>query len=156
MDSNGGKPRRLLSVVLQWGERCFSGFDWYRGSRHAVYTRYREDGSGGRELVARDLESDDREVVLFRGAPSEPSASPDGRAIAFCVGPNLRQDLWVLRLRPPDAPDGLPEPIGKPQQLTDGKGAWHAHFPGWSPNGEEIVYTHAAPESEILVIENYR
>jgi len=156
VDPDGGNPRRLLSGVLRPGHMSeASEFNWYRDSRHAVYTRRAEDGSGEPQMVVRDLASG-REVVLFRGAHAETIVAPDGRAVAFCRGSPFQQELCVLRLRPPDSSAGLPEPIGDPQQLTDGKGAWHVHNGGWSPDGKEIAYTHAAPESDILVIENYR
>ncbi len=156
VDPDHGGPRRLLPGVLRLGhQREWLQFDWYLDGRRAVYSRQAEDGSGEPVMVVRDLESD-REVVLFRGFHAETIVAPDGRAVAFCRGGEYQQELCVLRLRFPESPDGLPEPIGEPRQLTDGRGAWHVHNGGWSPDGEEIVYTHAAPEGEILVIENYR
>ncbi len=155
MDPDGTNPRRLLSGARRGAIRGGADFDWYRDSRRAIYGRWAADGSGEREMVVGDLESG-VEVKLFRGVHSETIVSPDGRAVAFCRGAHFQQELCVLALRPPDSPAGLPEPIGEPRQLTDGKSAWHVHLGGWSPDGAEIVYTHAAPESDILVIENYR
>ncbi len=156
VDPEHGNPKQLLTSVLRLGhQQEWFQFDWYLDSRRAVYSRRAEDGSGEPEMVVRELESG-REVVLFRGVHAETIVAPDGRGVAFCRGAEFQQELCILRLRPPDSPDGLPEPIGEPQQLTDGKGAWHVHNGGWSPDSEEIVYTHAAPEGEILVIENYR
>ncbi len=156
VDPDGGNPRQLLSGVLRPGHMNeASEFNWYRDSLHAVYTRRAEDGSGEPQMVLRDLESG-REVVLFRGIHAETIVSPDGRAVAFSRGSPFQQELCVLRLGPPDSSGGLPEPIGDPQQLTDGKSVWHVHNGGFSPDGKEIVYTHAQPEGEIMVIENYR
>jgi Tol biopolymer transport system component len=154
VDPNGGNPRLLLLGVVSTaaGE---GQFDWYQGSRHAVFTRRAGDNSGGLELAARDLESG-REVVLFCGDVKEMVVSPDGRAVAFCQGGDNDQELFVLHLRPPDSPGGLPERIGEAQKLTDGKGLWHVHHAGWSPDGKEIAYTRATLESDIFVIENYR
>jgi Tol biopolymer transport system component len=41
-------------------------------------------------------------------------------------------------------------------QLTDGRGLWHTHSGGWSPDGESIVYTKDTDHNDIYVIENYR
>jgi Tol biopolymer transport system component len=157
VDSDGENPRRLLSEVLQGGrrERFSSGFDWYQDSRRAVYSRPASDGSREEELVVRDLENGP-EAVLYRGNHAEPIVSPDGRMVAFCRGRHAQQELCIMRLRQPDSPDGLPERIGDPQQLTDGRSAWHVHNGGWSPDGTRIAYTRVEAESDIVVIENDR
>jgi Tol biopolymer transport system component len=45
--------------------------------------------------------------------------------------------------------------VGEPRRVTDAQGRWHVHMGGWSPDGKEIVYSHCAPQGDLLVIENY-
>ncbi len=65
-------------------------------------------------------------------------------------------NLFMLLLIPPASPDGLPRAAGEPVQLTDGKGRWHVHNGGWSPDGKSLVYSHDADEADFYIIENYR
>ncbi len=37
-----------------------------------------------------------------------------------------------------------------------GKGIWHVHNGGWSPDGKSLVYTRDTDQSDIYVIEGYR
>jgi Tol biopolymer transport system component len=138
------------------GPRLFDvlDFEWYLDSRHVVYSRMGE--SGGRELRAVDLESG-KEVLLLNVPHLEHRVSPDGRAVVYGDGiSHHNQQLFLLRLAPPDPTDGLPRPLGEPEQLTDGRGLWHTHSGGWSPDGEAIVYTKDTDHGNIYIIENYR
>ncbi len=156
VDPSAKNPRQLIAGILRLGHMQENPeFDWYLDSRRAVYSRRASDGSGEPVLMVRDLVRG-HEVELHRGDHAEPIVAPDGTAVAFCRGRPFHQELCVLRLRLPDSLDGLPEPFGEPQQLTSGRGIWHVHNGGFSPDGTKIVFTQAEPESEILVIENYR
>ena len=148
VDPDGSNARDLVPEVDP-------EFDWYRDSRHIVYSRRAQDGSRGLELVVRSLDTGD-EAVLYRGPHSETIVARDGSAIAFCADSHFRQDIYVLQLKPPDSDDGLPEAVGEPRRVTDAQGRWHVHMGGWSPDGKEIVYSHCAPQSDLLVIENYQ
>jgi Tol biopolymer transport system component/DNA-binding winged helix-turn-helix (wHTH) protein len=129
-------------------------FDWYRDSRHVVYSRAREQGEGS-EIVAVDLESG-KEAVLHEGRSTQIAMARDGGALAFRrdIGP-MNQDLYVLRLEPPKAPGGLPQPHGTPERLTNGQGRWQVHNGGWSPDGKKLLYIRATFVGDIYLIENY-
>ena len=68
----------------------------------------------------------------------------------------LNQQLFVLELRPPADPRGLPRVVGEPKPLTDGGGLWHIHMGGFTPDGQKIVYTRDRDWGDLYVIENYR
>ncbi|MGH9424929.1 MAG: winged helix-turn-helix domain-containing protein, partial [Terriglobia bacterium] len=58
VDRDGRNARPYLSNILR--------FDWYRDSRHAIYTRAAVDGSGAREMGVANLDTGE-EAVLYRG-----------------------------------------------------------------------------------------
>jgi len=153
VDPDGSNARDLVPEWRQTGVE--HEFDWYRDSRHIVYTRRPQDGASGLELVVRSLDTGE-EAVLYRGPHTETIVTPDGSALAFCADWHFRQDLYVLQLKASDSDDGLPEAVGEPLRVTDARGQWHVHVGGWSPDGEEIVYSRCAPQGDLLVIENYR
>jgi Tol biopolymer transport system component len=145
VDKDGTHARPLLFDVLD--------FEWYLDSRHVVYSRM---GENGRELRAADLESGE-EALLLNVPHVEHRVSPDGRALTYGDGTShINQQLFLLRLASTDLQDGLPRPLGEPAPLTDGRGLWHTHSGGWSPDGEAIVYTRDTDNNDIYVIENYR
>jgi Tol biopolymer transport system component len=128
-------------------------FEWYLDSQRVVYSRM---GENGRELRAADLESGE-ETLLLNVPHNEHRVSPDGRAVIYGEPTShINRQLFLLRLAPADSPDGLPHSLGEPEQLTDGRGLWHTHSGGWSPDGEAIVYTRDTDNDDIYVIENYR
>jgi Tol biopolymer transport system component len=148
VDPQGRNERSVLSGVI--------GFDWYRDSRHVVYTRKAGDGSGVVEMRAADLETG-KEALLLRGPSAELVVAPDGRGVAYVhAASHLNMQLHLLRLAPPASPDQLPRPLGEPQQLTSGESAWHVHNGGWSPDSKAVVYTRDLDSGDIYVIENYR
>ncbi len=135
VDPNGSNARARLRGAL--------AFDWYRDSRHVVYTRLAADGSGTREMLLADLESR-KETLLRRGPAVEMVAARDGSAIAYCYAINhVGQELYVLRLTPASSVDDLPRPVGEPEQITHGQGNWHVHGPSWSADGKTLVRVHA-------------
>ena len=148
VDPQGKNERAVLSGVL--------GFDWYRDSRHVVYTRRNADGSGVVEMRVADLETG-KDALLLRGPTAELVVSRDGRGVAFLHSiSHLNMQLSVLRLALPTTPGRLPRPLGKPQQLTHGESSFHVHNGGWSPDGKAIVYTRDNDSGDVYVIQNYR
>lgn len=145
VDKDGTHARPRLFDVLH--------FEWYLDSRRVVYSRR---GDNGRELRAVDLESGE-ETLLLNVPHIEHRVSPDGRAVTYGDGTShINQQLFLLRLAPANSTDGLPYPLGEPERLTDGRGLWHTHSGGWSPDGKAIVYTKDTDHFDIFVIENYR
>jgi TolB protein len=128
--ADGGDARKVLDNVI--------GFDWYRNSRHAVYTR--QMGSEY-ELVAVDLVSG-QEEILFVGPLMEIDVAPDGSAVAFCFGrSHSGMGLASVRLESPPELGGLPRAIGEPEYVVRTDGIWHVHNGGWSPDSKKLVYT---------------
>ncbi len=113
-------------------------FDWYRDSRHAIYTRRHGSHS---EMIAVDLETG-KERSLFVGPLMEMDVAPDGSAVAFCFGPgHMSMGLALLKLELPVDPQGLPRAVGEPEYVVRTEGTWHVHNGGWSPDSKSLVYT---------------
>ncbi len=130
-------------------------FDWYRDSQHVIYSRVANDGSGTREIGVADLETG-QTALLYRGPSSELTAARDGSAIAFMGGmSHFGEQLYVLRLFLPAAPGALPRATGEAQQVTHGRGKFHVHNGGCSPDGKGIAYTRIVDQGDIYMIENY-
>jgi Tol biopolymer transport system component/DNA-binding winged helix-turn-helix (wHTH) protein len=126
-------------------------FGWYLDVDHVILTRIAKDGVF--ELVAMNLVTG-QQRVLHRGPHYELAAAPDGRAVSFSHNvSHVNQNLYVLRLTPPDPADGLPRPLGEPEQITDGKGIWHVHNGGWFPDGKSVVYTRDTDQADIFLVE---
>ena len=137
-------------------------FDWYRDSRHVVYTRLGEDAPTTREMVVADLKSG-QEATLYRGDHWELDVAPDGRAVSYCDDGKpgtsnhelTGQALFLLRLAPPNAPGELPRASGQPQRLTDAKVGVVLNG-GWSPDGKKIVFSRLTQEADIHIAELYK
>ena len=129
-------------------------FDWYLDSQHVIYSRMVSDGSG-REMVVRNLTTG-REARLLEGATIEMAVSPDGRAVAYCKGPShFGQELYIAP-NPAFRAGRAARTRGTTGQITEGRGRWHPHNGGWSPDGKKIFYTRDADQSDTYVIENYQ
>ena len=130
VEADGSGARKILENA--------TGFDWYRDSRHGLYTRRHGSES---EIVAVDLESG-REQSLFVGAFTEMEVAPDGSAVSFASGRgHMAMGLAVLKLEPPSEPGGLPRAVGEPEFVVRTEGTWHVHNGGWSADSKQLVYT---------------
>jgi len=129
VQADGEGARKLLENA--------TGFDWYRDSRHGIYTRHHGSGS---EMIAVDLETG-QEQSLFVGPFMEMDVAPDGSAVAFCFGQgHMAMGLAVLKLEPHSDPEGLPRAVGEPEYVVQTKGTWHVHNGGWSADSKQLVY----------------
>jgi len=127
---DGEGSRQLIEDV--------TGFDWYRDSRHGIYSRRHGSES---EMIAVNLETG-HEQSLFVGPFMEFDVAPDGSGVAFCFGPgHMAMGLAVLKLKPPSEPGGLPQAIGEPKYVVPTEGTWHIHNGGWSADSKQLVYT---------------
>ncbi|MFQ5724046.1 MAG: protein kinase, partial [Terriglobia bacterium] len=148
IDPQGTNARPRLSGVLR--------FDWYRDSRHVVYTRLAPGEQEGMQMQVVDLESG-RQAALLEGPTAELIVSPDGRAVAYLdATSHYAMRPYSIRLAPPAGPGDLPRRVGQPEPLTRPEGPWHAHMGGWSPDSQAIVYTRDTDRGDIYVIENYQ
>ena len=130
VQADGEGARELLDNV--------TGFDWYRDSRHGLYTRLHGSES---ELLAVDLETGE-ERSLFFGPLTEIDVAPDGSAVAFCSGRgHMNMGLVQLKLAPPSSSTGLPQATGDPEWVVRTEGSWHVHNGGWSSDSKQLVYT---------------
>jgi Tol biopolymer transport system component len=131
-------------------------FDWYRDSRHVVYTPAPAQRSEAPQIRVVSLPTG-QEAKLLSGPSAELVVARDGRAILYCLAAShFGMQFYVLRLAPPVQEQGLPLPLGEPYQLTRGKDPSHVHTGGWSPDGKAIVYTRDLDQGDIFVIRNYR
>jgi Tol biopolymer transport system component len=113
-------------------------FDWYRDSRHGIYTRRHKSYS---EMIAIHLETGE-EQSLYVGPFMEMDVAPDGSAVAFCFGPgHMSMGLALLELEPPVDTERLPRAAGEPEYVVRTEGTWHVHNGGWSPDSRSLVYT---------------
>jgi Tol biopolymer transport system component len=135
-DSAGEEePQQYLSHVL--------GFDWYgQGHRYVIYRRRVDDGTGPMQMVAADLESG-AEKLLLETTHCELTVAPDGSSVAYCDAvSHMTMNIYRLKLEPSVTPGELPTAIGESMPLTTGgRGRWHVHIGGWSPDSKEIIYT---------------
>ena len=133
--------------------RGASSFSWYKDGQRVLYIRPAADGSGRQELRTAHLTTgEDR--VLRTGHIAEVAAPPDGRALSFLDAvSHFMMELYVLRLTPTSRHDQLPRPDGDPRRTTFGKGQWHAHAGGWTPDGRALVYSRDRDFGDIFTIE---
>ena len=133
-----GLPDRAVDMVLWLGLLGLPvvlgfawHFDWYPNGRRVVYTRNQLDDSGRIEMMATDLQTGE-EVLLLEANASELSVAPDGLSVAFnSAEGHFSMSRYLLRLSP--NADGSPRPLGGPEQITFGRGVWHAHGGAWTP-----------------------
>ncbi|MCH7716169.1 MAG: serine/threonine-protein kinase [Gemmatimonadetes bacterium] len=131
-------------------------FGWYKDGQRVVYTRRAPDGSGQVELRAAHLGTGE-DVLLFAGALSEVSVSPDGSALTYISSvSHFTMELQMLRLAPTSSPEQLPTIDGDPQQLTFGNGEWHVHGGGWAWDGSGLVYSRDRDYGDIYLIKPNR
>ena len=126
-------------------------FGWYLDSKRVILSRIAKDGA--REMIAMNLVSG-KQQVLRRSPHYELAVAPDGSAVSFSRNEShANQNLYVLRLTPPDPEDGLPRALGEAEQVTEGNGIWHVHNGGWFPDGESVVYTRDTDQADIFLVE---
>ena len=149
VSEDGTNPRPRLPDVEHF-------FAWYIDSKRLLYTRKAAEDSPAFELHATHLETG-RDVLLMTAPIGEIAAAPDGSAVSFVnFVSHFNMRLNVLQLTPDGSQDGLPRPVGEPQQVTAGPGVWHVHNGGWAPDGSAVVYSRDEDQGDIYVIENYR
>ena len=144
-----GKAPRATSI------RGATSFSWYKDSHRVLYVRGAPDGSGRQELRAAHLVTG-QDTLLKAGAFAEVAAPPDGRALSYANAvSHFTMELYVWSLTP-TTPDQLPRTEGDARQITFGKGQWHAHAGGWTPDGRAVVYSRDRDFGDIFLIESRR
>jgi Tol biopolymer transport system component len=139
IDPEGTRPRSVMDNV--------EDFAWYKDSGHVIYTSAREQT----HIRAVDLETG-HDTLLLDEPHVELAAAADGSALTYCSArSHFNMNLRVLRLE--QGEDGLPQAAGDPIVLTAGKGQWHVHNGGLTPDGERVVYTRLTATANIYVIE---
>jgi len=115
-------------------------FDWYQGSDMVVYNKIAKSRSEKSELRIRNLKTA-KDTVLYKERLTEIFVKADGTGVGFIHGPgHWNMDVYLLPLKRPSQETEFPTPIGKPIQLTNGEGKWHAHNCAWSPDGNTMIY----------------
>ena len=144
-DGRNARPTQVSGVLR---------FDWYLGSRRAIFTR---NGADGRiEVIATNLDTGEEKLLLKANA-TELSVAPDGSSVAYnSADGHFSMNRYVLTLVRPTSASGLPHATGAPRQVTFGKGRWHVHGGAWSPDNRWIVYTRDFDRGNLSVIDNYR
>jgi Tol biopolymer transport system component len=145
VNRDGTNARAVLGGVLY--------FDWFRDSRHIVFS---SEGNAAAEIRALDLETGEQTVLLkepaielaVSRAPGEPTLLYTQAASHFGM------NLFTLPLRA--SPNGMPRAVGTPRQLTNGRAEWHAHKGQWTPDGRTIIYTRDADQGNLYTVENYK
>ena len=141
VDPKDGTSRKVLDRV--------GSFDWYRDAKHVIY-----DVEGPvSEMRAVNLDTGESEV-LMKTPYTEHRVSPDGRSVSFCKAlSHSDMNLFILPLAPPATLDGLPRAAGEPRPATIGKGEWHVHNGGWSPDSKQVIYTRDTDTGDIYLLE---
>jgi Tol biopolymer transport system component len=148
--SPDGSNERATSLV------DVRGFDWYLDGNRVVYTTAARDGQSGAEIRVANLRTgEDR--LLVAGMYGEPTVATTGTELSVESSvSHYRSDAFLLRLRAPTSPDGLPTAVGEPQRLTDGGGRWHVHNLAWLPDGRSFIYTRDEDRGDIWLLEAQR
>ncbi|MDH4037258.1 MAG: hypothetical protein OEX18_08225 [Candidatus Krumholzibacteria bacterium] len=144
VDPKDGTSRKVLDHV--------KAFDWYRDANHVVYS---PEGPGS-EMRVGNLETGESSLLL--SAPfTEFRVAPDGSGVDYCTAQShSNMNLVLLPLSPPTGAGGLPRPAGPPHALTDGRGEWHVHNGGWSPDSKQVIYTRDTDTGDIYVLEGVK
>jgi Tol biopolymer transport system component len=141
VDPKDGTSRKVLDRV--------NAFDWYRDTNHVVYS---VEGPGN-EMRVGNLETGESAVLLTTPF-TEFRVAPDGSAVDFCTAlSHSNMNLFLLPLAPPAAAGALPRPAGPPRAITDGRGEWHVHNGGWSPDSKQVIYTRDTDTGDIYLLE---
>ncbi len=140
VDPKTGASRKVLDHVAEFG--------FYRDADHVIYA---VEGSW-QEMRAANLKTGESSVLL--NTPfTEIQIAPDGSAVSYCTAlSHSDMNLFVLPLAPA-ASGGLPRPAGPSRAITDGKGEWHVHNGGWSPDSRQVIYTRDTDTGDVYVLE---
>ncbi len=140
VDPASGSKRKVLDNVAK--------FCLMPDSRHVVYGL---EGAGNEMRVA-NIETGES-AVLLESPFTEARVSPDGRMISYCSAlSHSNMNLFILPLAPP-ASGALPRAAGAPRGLTEGRGEWHVHNGGWSPDSKQVIYTRDTDTGDIYLLE---
>ena len=141
LNRKDGSVRKVLDHV-DW-------FGWYRDQRRVIVTTDEPDGFG--KMRAVDLETG-KYSVLHEDPHSDLIVAPDGSAVSYCSAiSHTSMNLHLLKLV--EGADGLPRPVGEPEQITHGKREWHVHNGDWSPDGRQVVYTRDTDAGNLFLLE---
>ena len=89
--------------------------------------------------------------MLFEGPHVEINVARDGSAVSFCrSSSHYDMNLQALRLTAPDPSDGLPRVASGPEIVAHGRGEWHVHNGGLTPDGQAVVYTRDTDTADIF------
>ncbi|HEU5181003.1 MAG TPA: hypothetical protein VFW45_09430, partial [Candidatus Polarisedimenticolia bacterium] len=140
VDPKSGASRKVLDHV--------SDFGWYRDADHVIYAVEGPEP----EMRVANLKSGESSVLL-KTPFGEIQVSPDGSGVSYCTAlSHSNMNLFLLPLAP--APSGgLPRPAGPSRAITDGKGEWHVHNGGWSPDSRQVIYTRDTDTGDIYLLE---
>jgi Tol biopolymer transport system component len=116
-------------------------FGWYRDARRVIYTTGGTGDGRPAEMRVSNLRTGE-EQVLLQQPHVELAVSRDGSMVSYVRSTShFDMQLNLIRLEPPDQPDGLPRTRGEPEVIAHGQGEWHVHNGGFSPDGSRVVYT---------------
>jgi Tol biopolymer transport system component len=80
--------------------------------------------------------------------------SPDGRWISYCSAQShSNMNLFIVPLALPASPGALPRVAGEARAITAGRGEWHVHNGGWSPDSKQVIYTRDTDTGDIYLLE---
>jgi len=135
----GRKPGNATVVASSEGKTFDVAVTVVSGEPSAYELLYRRRGADDRsDIMALQLGTGAAPVAITVGLPStHPTASPDGRRIAFAV---LEYDALSERNELVSSIYAVDRDGRTVRRLTRGSGS--EDQPAWSPNGDRIVYRH--------------
>ena len=141
LDVGTGSVRKVLDHVQEFG--------WYRDEGRVLIIK--QEPEKRQEMWAVDLGTGESRVLLNE-PHLELRVAPDGSAVSYCsILSHFNMNLYVLKLT--EGADGLPRPVGEPEQITNGRGEWHIHNGGWSRDGNRMVHTRDTLEGNLYLVE---
>lgn len=143
MDADGGNPVRLTN------EAIFEGYaSWSPDGEQLVYVRDRDDN---RDIMVLDIDSGEALPLTTRptSADYSPTWSPNGDLIAFVSSRSGNADVFVVDI----------SCIGDSEEcddiavnLTSENAGGSDLDPGWSPDGQEIIFASFGEDNTELFI----
>ena len=126
MNADGSSQRNLTHHP---GYDAFP--DWHSDGERIVFASDRQGGKN-RDIFVMDTDGNNVQQItdLFFPVASKPKWSPDGTRIAFEAGSNKVRQIYIVNA---DGSDRW--------QVTDVGGRDTAILHGWSPDGQQILYT---------------
>lgn len=127
-------------------------FDWYKDNDHIVYSKKANDKTAISPMYIRSISSG-KESVLVDDVVTEICVSPDYKMVSYCSSiSHFGQTINIIALDYDVKLEELISPLEAPNVFLSGKGGWHPHNGGWTPDGKQILYSKDTDEGDLYIL----